>query len=419
MNWKIFSLAIVAVFLLPFASAANSTPTGVPTFLGASVLVSKATYYEPYPVSPGTLFNLWVRVQNPGKGSDPAINGVECKVNSKFPFYSADPKDSLVWNIGSLGPEQQVILKFNLRADENAVPGDNDLLFSCRSAGRDWTPVKLGIAVEVRNPVLEIASVVQEPTQFSPGSTGKLVFTLENRADAVLRNIQLKLDLSSADLPLSPIKSSGDAYFAKLSAREKGELTFDMLVPPSAKTGVYKIPVSLSYEDELGNGYSRDSTVSAVVYAPPQMMVSVDRSDVLTAGKQGKVFIAFTNRGLSDVKRLSAKISDGDGFQVLSTAENYLGDINSDDFETVEVSLFVTSTGGIIKIPVKYSFLDEFNNMNTKSELVDARVYTTEEITALQLGVATGGLNNILFGLAAVVVLYLLYRHFFKRKKNA
>src|SRR3989344_5551303 len=113
MNWKIFSLAIVAAFLLPLASAENSTPTGVPTFLGASVLVSKATYYEPYPVSPGTLFNLWVRVQNPGKGSDPAINGVECRVNSKFPFYPADPADDLVWNIGSLGPEQQVILKFN------------------------------------------------------------------------------------------------------------------------------------------------------------------------------------------------------------------------------------------------------------------------------------------------------------------
>ena len=181
---------------------------------------------------------------------------------------------------------------------------------------------------------------------------------------------------------------------------------------------MYKIPVSLSYEDELGNEYERDSTVSAVVYAPPQVMVSIDRSEVLTAGRQGKVFIAFTNRGLSDIKRLSAKVSDGAGFQVLSTAENYLGDIDSDDFETVEVTLFVTSIGGSIKIPVEYSFLDEFNNVNTRSELVEARVYTAEEITALQLGAATGGLNNILFGLGAVVVIYLVYRQFLRRKKR-
>ena len=104
---------------------------------------------------------------------------------------------------------------------------------------------------------------------------------------------------------------------------------------------------------------------------------------------------------------------------MLSTAENYLGDIDSDDFETVEVTLFVTATGGSVKIPVEYSFLDEFNKVNSKSGLVDARVYSAEEIAALQLGAATGGLNNILFGIAAIVVLYLAYRHFFKRKKNA
>ena len=287
MNWKIFSLAIAAALLLPYASAGNATPSGVPTFLGASVLVSKATYYAPYPVSPGTLFDLWVRVANPGKGTDPAVRGIECRVEPRFPFYAADPSDKLSWDVGALASEQQVILKFKLRADENAVPGDSELVFSCKSAGRDWTQVKLGVSVEARNPVVEISSAVQEPARISPGGSGKLSFTLENRADAVLRNIQLKLDLSSADLPLSPTKSTGDAYLAKLSAREKGELSFDVLVPPSGKTGVYKVPVSLSYEDELGNSYSRSSTVSAVVYAPPEVMVSVDRSDELTAGKQG------------------------------------------------------------------------------------------------------------------------------------
>ncbi len=412
-----FLALIVFASLSASVFSVNATPAGAPTFLGP-ILVSQATNYEPFPVEPGELFDFWVRVENPGAPRYLEIPGVECQLVQRFPFAPAEPSDELRRFVGTLGPSQVALLKFKMRADENAASGKNDLTLRCRTSSVDWTSIDLGVFVQVRDPVLSVEGVNATPAEFVPGGSGSLEVTLENKASVSLRNVQVKLDLSSPSLPVSPEKSSGDAFIERVPAKQKGVAAFSLITSPSAEAGVYKLPGSLAYQDDSGTKFARNFTLAVVVDSPPNVLFSLERSDVLRPGSKGKAVIAVTNRGLSDVKRLAVSFGKGAGYELLSAPTSYLGDIDRDDFETVEIELFVSAQGGELAVPVTYSFLDAFNRGFEKSEFVSLRVYSPSEVAALQLEQATGGLNYLLIAAIVLVLAYLAFRWYSHRRRQ-
>lgn len=412
----VFVSLLVLLLLGSFAAAVNATPSGLPLAVAGSVRVSPATYYEPYPVQPGGLFDFWVRVENSGKSTDAAVRDIECRLAVKFPFSSADPSDDLKRWVGSLAPTQAALLKFRLKASETAAEGNNELALECRSENTAWTQATLGISVRTTNPVAQIIGAELQPSEFAPGSRGLLKVAVQNKASADLKNVQVKLDFSSASLPLSPLHSSGEAFVTQVAAGGQGAFSFEIAVQPKAGAGVYKLPVTLSYEDEHGGKYSRDSTLSITVNAPPQLLASVDRTDSLQKGAKGKVTVALTNRGLADIKRLTATVNAGRSYELLSPATLYLGDVDSNDFDTFEIELFVNDSVRELAIPLESEFLDGLNKRHSQLDVIRVRVYTAEELGSLQLVQASTSPLAYIALVVLAAAAYFAYKRFFKKR---
>jgi|GEM_PF-6976018 len=412
------SMAIIAITLFAGASAAASTsPTGLPIIMGNALYVSSETYYEPSPIAPGSNFEFWVRVENKASSEAGMLRNVQCRIDAKFPFSSADPSDALVKDIGTLARNQQVQLDFRLRADDNAVDGDNRLFLSCRSDGGEWTQVELKLKVQSDNAALLVSQATTNPAEITPGGVGTLQLTLRNTASSTLRNVRIALGLSDLSIPVSPSGTSSDAYVEKIAAKAAGKVEMELFVGPTAQTGIYSLPIMLNYEDQLGNHYSHNTTVSLVIYSKPEILISVDRTDVLRSGTKATVVVSVTNKGISNVKRLTTLVGTSPQFELLSRDAGYIGDIDSNDFESFEVQMFINTTGKELTIPVSYEFLDALNRRNSGTENLKVRVYSMEEIASLQLEQATGGMNLIIIAIVLLVAAYLLYTRVLRKKK--
>ena len=85
--------------------------------------------YEPYPVSPGDYFTIWVQVEKSGSlRSDAVFELIE-----EYPFSLDDNEDS-VREIFSMSSEA-VVLEYQVRVSEDAVSGYNVLKFRQSLAG--------------------------------------------------------------------------------------------------------------------------------------------------------------------------------------------------------------------------------------------------------------------------------------------
>lgn len=396
------------------ATATSSTPSNLPLFL-SGVEVSQATYYQPAPVQPGGSFDFYVRVLNPaseGGITPPSVNGVLCQVNAHYPFFPLYPDDDLLQNIGTLQSGQQVQLDFKMRAASDAPQGDDNLFFSCMSANNGWTQAQLPVQVAYGNAVLQITGVQSTPQDIPPGSTSTMVLTLQNQANEQLDDVNVFLDLSSPSLPVSTLGTTGDANLGSIAALGNTSTQFQLIADPDATPGVYKIPVYLTYQDPAGTVYSRNSTISAVVYAPPQVTATLDSTQLAYSGEQVNFTISVTNSGLFDVKRLIASIGQSKGYTLLSPSELYLGDIQSNDFQTANVQVFVNTTNGTIQVPVQVSYLDSFNNLHTQTLTVPVQVYSQAQL--YQLGFVQGGSGayTLLAVAVLLVICYLAYRRY-------
>jgi hypothetical protein len=179
---------------------------------------------------------------------------------------------------------------------------------------------------------------------------------------------------------------------------------------PDATPGVYKIPVQATYQDPASNQYSRNSTISVIIATPPSIAVTLSSSDVLTPGSTGSFTISVTNRGLSTVQRMLATIGTSGQYSLISPPQAYLGDIETNDFQTTQVTAFVNTSAGTINVPVSVDYLDSFNRETKQSFTVPVRVYSPAEVAALQLGGAQSSMPELIGVIVLLVVLYLAYR---------
>ena len=409
-NTILLFLALFSIFLI----FANFSSAGTP-LLGGTLSLS-ALKYEPYPAEPGQYVTLWVNVFNSAATS----NAVECALEPSFPF-SLDANDSGTRNVGQLLVGQSVVLKYKLRVDAKAVFGDNEISFKCRSKPGDWTSTKFSITVRPKDVVVSVTKIETEPLEIEPGKEALVKIHVKNQASSSVRDLALKIDLSSPSIPLAFVKSGSEQRLQYLSAGEEKILEFNVTVAPDAASKLYKTALLLSYVDEAGNKYSREDSIAFLVNSKPELSVELESSEIIRAGQTGKIVIKIANKGLSDAKFLSTTLLPSPGFQTLSAANVYVGGLDSDDYQTIQYSLYVPpNAGSQVKLPLEVSFKDA-NNRQYKEKLeLSLRLYSEEEITRMDLE-KKSGLNLILIAIIALVTLYVLWRLFkwLSRKKRA
>jgi len=248
---------------------------------------------------------------------------------------------------------------------------------------------------------------VDTPSKIQPGQTATITLTIKNTLTSDYEDVRVNLILDN--LPFSTT-SSNQAVIKSINEDKTKQVDFTIKADSNAKTGIYKIPVQISYNNSKASG-----VVSLEVSTKP--LLTIDSESYVIKGRNNEINIKIINNGLADIKFLSIKASES-GLSMIGSNYVYIGDIDSNDFDTAGFKIFVDNkAGSIIDFPVTINYKDALNQEYQETKQVQIKAYSTNE--AVALGLMSKNNFGMIFGiLIGIVVLYLVYRVIRRRLKN-
>ncbi|MFH1505653.1 MAG: hypothetical protein ABIE94_01545 [archaeon] len=410
-------LLIISIFVILLIALSNAT-----TALDAPMLNVSLVKYEPSPAEPNSYVDVWIKVTNIGEKEAPRAKIV---LNPKYPFSVAAGHKSSE-DFGIIGVRDEEVVKFRIRVDKDAVQGTNELNYDVTPDYQfgNWVSGKANIDIRTRDATLAITEVITDPEEIAPGSTAKLTIKVQNMADSPLKDVTVKLDFAAVrsvtatlyDLPFAPIGTTSEQKISRINPGDTRLFLFNIMAYPEAEANLYKVPLYVTYADDIGINYTKVDMIGLVVNSEPELAVSVDGIEPNTLGQTGDLILKFVNRGLTDIKFLSVTLGDSDAYEVLDTSkEVYVGNIDSDDYETVDYSIKLKKTGEI-EIPLTVQFKDATNKDYEQSTTLRTTVRSAEE---LGNGTNTTGIAILWIVIIVVVALivWMVIRKKNKKKK--
>lgn len=403
-------LLLSILLILPLSLGANLI------YHGPNIQVTLLSQ-SPDPVEPGQILTVKFKIENTGE--EATIDTI-VKLLPKFPFSLYG--DQAEKNLGKLRAGQTgadaAIVEYKLKVEETAVEGDAEIELMVRSTQDAWvsyTDNELLIAIQTHDAVLDIAKITQEPETISPGGTAKVNFLIKNLADSLLKDIQFRLEFSSSTLPLAPYQSSSERRIAQLQSNFQQSLSFQLIADPAASSGLYKIPLNITYNDEKGKHYMVKDILAVLIGEKPYLKTSIKKTSVLQANQPGKLTLEIANAGPTDVKFVELTLLPSPDYQLVSPSLYfYLGDIDSDDTESEEIDVFVNKKVKTLAVPIQLKYADANNQPYQQNLELNLALYSSSQLK--KFGIIEKdklwlyGLVLLLLGLG-----YFFYRH--SRKK--
>jgi len=403
----ILFLFLASTFLIISASAIEITYPALGTTPDTSNLEVRSLRYEPYPVSPGEYFTLYVKVEN--YGSTDATN-VTCSLELLYPFSSDTPSE-LEKNYGRLGGMEQIVIEYDkIRVDSNALDGNNIIKVKCTgdTFKESWRVNEISIKVQTRYPSLNIKSVKTEPAEIIPGQPSLLLITLENTAYSSMRDISLKLDFSTAQF--APYEEIPEKTINRINANETAGAAFKLLALPTADGGIHKVPINITYKDDAGNQFNQSTIITIFVGSLSEIYSTIDSTTISSASSTGTVSIKIVNPGLTDLKFADANLLPSRDYKILSSDRVYIGDIDSDDYQTADFR--ITAKKGKFIIPINLTYRDTANNIHFQQLNATFTMFSPSE-----LGEKQSSTSGIFIFIVALIIFYFVYRRW-KRKNE-
>ncbi|MFW5865976.1 MAG: COG1361 S-layer family protein [Nanoarchaeota archaeon] len=401
MNTKtiFMTILLLTVLLIPSVSATDTTK------LSLDVMT-----YEPRPVQPGQYVTITMQLSN--NGNEEADHAVVEAID-QFPFTIIDKK---IEEVGTLKSQRSYVYDIKAKVSSEAVVGDNELKlrYTDDKNSGDWFETSKNIKVESTQATMNIENVNIEPEEFIPGQEGTISIEVKNTADIVLRDASARLNLiennqaEAVELPFTPIQTSEKMWTEKFRPEQIKEAKFVINVDAKATPGYYKIPVTLTFYDEKGVEYTKTSIIGVPVKAQPELDVFLDSTTIPATGTSGEMTLKFVNKGIHNLKFLDVMIAEGKGYEVLSNKKDYIGDLDSDDYRTLETVVKVTNENAIVDVNTKYK--DQTNKEYEKTFSIPVEFDRNQEDE-------NGGLSTTSIILLVIIVL-LIGQAIYKRKKR-
>jgi len=261
---------------------------------------------------------------------------------------------------------------------------------------------------------LTIQSVDVNPKEIKPGEALSLSVRLENNEGEDISNVITSLNL--AGLPLRT-KDGSEKAFDEIEDDDEKTASFNLEAFPNAQTGIYSIPITITYFNEDKVKFTRTSEVAVTIKAPPVVSFSIEDS-ISLKGRVNEISMRIINKGLSDLRFLEIRLLESSGYKIISQSQIYIGDLDSDDFENAEFKIYLNANANNnIEFPVIINYKDTLNNAYSRQESVLLRVYSEEEAKSLGL-IAGSNTGIIITAVIAVIVLYIIYRFIRKKRKK-
>ena len=391
------------LFVLTLALALMLAASGVSAAGGAMVTAS-ILRYEPTPAEQGNTVDVWVQLSNAGTKADM----VAVKFLPEYP-YSLAPGVQGEVDIGTISATENKVVKFTLFIDPNAPNGDRNVKFLYKHGTVDtWAQLEAPITIQTQNAGLIIDSYEIEPSPVIPGQIFNVTLKFRNAGKIAVKNLDVSFDLPEGTF--STIGTGAKKRVDYISAEETETVGFQMASDTSTAVKVYNVPVTLSYQDERNKQYTDTAKISIVVNAKPEISMSVDSTKFSSKTSPGTVSVKIVNKGVVNMKYVSVKLVETPDYEVLSSSnEAYVGNLDSDDFETVDFT--IKPNVAEPRLQLQMEFKDPYNMAYQESYNLPLRI-----ITAADLG--NGGLPWGWIILFVAVVGGIIYWRVRKKKKR-
>jgi len=258
---------------------------------------------------------------------------------------------------------------------------------------------------------ITISSVTSRPIEINPGEKAIITVKLDNQGDKNIKDISVGLDLNDNNLPFIPVGSSAKKVIKEIDEDESGSVEFTLMTSPDARPDTYKIPIIVSYKDS--DIIEEKSVIGLIVESAPLLGVAVEESEIFRVDQIGDVTVRFVNKGLGDIKFLTAKLDKGANYDILSADSVYIGNIEPDDFETATFKLrFNTRVG---QLPLKVEYRDNKNKLFEENFNLAFPLYSEKE--AIKLGLESKSKAGTYIGILVIIILFFFYRRYRKKKR--
>jgi len=365
-------------------------------------LTIESVKINPYPVEPGSEFEISVELRN--SNNRRTIQDMKFSLEEAFPFAVLGDN---IRRVNSLAPNERVTVTFDAKTNNNAISGSNDIkLIYEDDNGIKHLSNDISIDVIGNANDLSIVSIKTVPEQIRPGDDIKVVLALKNIVPVLMKEIDVNLDISAATIPFTPIGSTSKRTLNSLNKGDEKEFIFDFAVDADAEPKVYKIPLTINYKDEFNNNYSINTYTGLKVFTVPELKYSVESSEIHTNGKSGNVVIKVVNSGLSDIKFLSVELLESEDYEVISVSVVYLGNLESDDYETAEFNLYAKYGKDALPLKIKVNYKDIFNEDYNVERTLEIPLYSSSELSRFGLG-TNGKIWMILLYAILVIFIYV------------
>jgi hypothetical protein len=390
---RAFVLAVILASLL-LATTASAA-------IGSSVNASLVRQ-TPDPVQPGEAVELVFRFENFAGGSTGPLT---VELLPAFPFTLGD---EAVKSAGSLDARQieddGLVVKYSVKVSNDAGEGSSSIRLRYRIGSGSWVTIgPFGVDIKTQDALLAVASVTSPPQGMRSGSRANLSVVLKNYGRTLLKDVRATLNVDS--IPFSPVGASNEQVVGRIAAGESAQVLFPLVVDADADATAYKTGLKLVFLDTQGIVYTKNATIGLLVNNPAEYVISVKESTVHTPSANGDVVISLANTGPSELRFLTVELLESSSYQVISTPQIYVGNLEPDDFETIEFTVRTGKSSSSVPLAVRLSFKDNFNQETVTVERVLLPLYSKGE--AGKLGLLAGNTNilAVFFGAGIQVIL--------------
>jgi hypothetical protein len=402
MKLKIITILTLLIFGI---SAVSAT--------GLNVILANQ---NPDPVTPGNFVFVNIKLTNTNS-EDTASTFVSIIDDNHFKLAQGEDRRKNLGVIPALSSSTDsssfIIAKYKVYVEENTPIGLNTLSLTVEESGKTYN-YEFDILVQDSNPTIELVSSTLEEDFLKAGDSQQYTLTFENKNNVVLKDVIITLDLSNVEGQVLSTKSgSNQFYIDTISGKQQEEITLNLVATPNSDSKPYLLPITIEYEDALGNTYTKSVVSSVQIYSKPELTLELESQTKYTTGN-GRYTLSIANPSPTTAKGVELRIISEDAYEVLDGGFQYIGDLDSDDFQTLQSDIFVFNDDAVLKVELNY--LDAYNKKITETREISLQLYSEDRLNELGLsGESDGG-----FSFTTIIVLLIVGfgAFFFGRSKG-
>ncbi len=375
----IISLTLTAFYAGVADATTSTTPT--PTFkiydsappyhTDAPALSASISQQIPYPAEPGKEVTLLIKTTN--HGDEPAEN-IIWYLNVQEPFELKETEKA-TQTLPELRCGETANTEYYLTVDHDARSGEYTLDLNITYSGEfdrrtRTTKSKVELTIRVMgHPDLVLLDA--DIPKVDPKSEFTANFSIKNVGTGPAKNVKVYFKNQTSILPKMSIY-----YIDTIAPGEAVSIESGFFVDTTTPSQ-HPLPIAIHYENETYKMQPvQEYSVLVPVSSGNALFIYLDSQDKLVEDAVGEVTIGIANRGLARSKHVVLTIAEGDRFELIDTDTRYIGDIESDDYDTVDFKILPRSD--CVNITVDVSYADDYGNTYDMTAELPIKVQPSE-----------------------------------------